>query len=68
VLGAVTHGVNGLFSNDVAPVRMARDLGLGLVNRVKPLKQLFMRHAGGDMGDLPPLMRGQWIMPTQLTD
>ena len=68
VLGAVTHGVDGLFSNDVAPVRMARDLGLGLVNRVKPLKQLFMRHAGGDMGDLPPLMRGQWIMPTQLTD
>ena len=42
---AVTDGMNRLFSNDVAPVRLVRDLGLAAVNRVPPLKRLFMRHA-----------------------
>ena len=33
VLMAVTDGMNRLFSNDIAPVRLARDLGLAAVNR-----------------------------------
>lgn len=53
----MTDGLNRLFSNDIAPVRLARDLGLGVVNRIPPLKKLFMRHAMGDVGDLPRLMR-----------
>jgi 2-octaprenyl-6-methoxyphenol hydroxylase len=56
---AVTDALNRLFSNDVAPVRMARDIGLAAVNQAPPLKKLFMRHAMGRVGDLPRLARGQ---------
>jgi 2-octaprenyl-6-methoxyphenol hydroxylase len=61
VLGAVTDGLTRLFSNDIAPLRIARDLGLGMVNRIGPLKKLFMRHAMGDLGRLPRLLRGETI-------
>jgi 2-octaprenyl-6-methoxyphenol hydroxylase len=56
---AVTDGLNRLFSNDIAPLRLARDLGLAAVNRLPPLKRLFMRHAMGVVGNLPRLIRGQ---------
>ena len=56
---AVTDGLTRLFSNDVPPLRLARDLGLAAVNEVPPLKRFFMRHAMGAVGDLPRLMRGQ---------
>ena len=56
---AVTDALNRLFSNDVAPIRLARDLGLAAVNRSPPLKRLFMRHAMGRVGDLPRLARGE---------
>jgi 2-octaprenyl-6-methoxyphenol hydroxylase len=56
-LVAVTDGLNRLFSNAVAPVALARDLGLGAVERLPPLKRLFMRHAMGTLGRLPRLMR-----------
>ncbi len=56
---AATDGLNRLFSNDVAPVRLARDLGLAAVNRLPPLKRLFMRHARGTVGKLPRLLRGE---------
>ncbi len=59
VLMAVTDGLNRLFSNDIAPIRLARDIGLGLVNRSGPLKKIFMRHAMGNVGDLPRLMQGR---------
>ena len=51
--------LNRLFSNNVAPVRLARDIGLGVVNRIRPLKMLLMRHAMGTVGDMPRLMRGE---------
>jgi 2-octaprenyl-6-methoxyphenol hydroxylase len=54
-----TDGLNRLFTTDLAPVRLARDLGLAVVNRLPPLKQLFMRHAMGLLGDLPRLTRGE---------
>ena len=56
---AVTDGINRLFANDLAPLRFVRELGLGAVNLVPPLKRLFMRHAMGTLGDLPRLMRGE---------
>jgi 2-octaprenyl-6-methoxyphenol hydroxylase len=59
MLIAVTDGLNRLFSNDLAPVQLARDLGLAAVNRVPRLKQLFMRHAMGLTGELPRLARGE---------
>jgi 2-octaprenyl-6-methoxyphenol hydroxylase len=58
-LVAITDGLNRLFGNDLLPLRLARELGLGLVERVGPLKQFFMRHAMGLLGDLPRLMRGE---------
>ena len=56
---AITDGLNRLFGNDLLPLRVARELGLGLVERIAPLKQFFMRHAMGVLGDLPRLMRGE---------
>ncbi|MCU0838330.1 MAG: UbiH/UbiF/VisC/COQ6 family ubiquinone biosynthesis hydroxylase [Rhodospirillales bacterium] len=52
-----TDGLNRLFSNDIPPIRMARDVGLAIVNRLPPVKRVLMRHAMGMIGDLPPLMR-----------
>jgi 2-polyprenyl-6-methoxyphenol 4-hydroxylase len=54
---AMTDGLTRLFSNDITPLRVARDLGLAAVNRMPPLKRVFIRHAMGIVGDLPPLMR-----------
>jgi 2-octaprenyl-6-methoxyphenol hydroxylase len=59
MLLAATDLLNRLFSNDIAPIRLTRDLGLALVNRMPPLKRLFMRHAMGMVGDLPRLIRGE---------
>jgi 2-octaprenyl-6-methoxyphenol hydroxylase len=56
-LTAVTDILNRLFSNDLPPVQVARDLGLFAVNRARPLKKLFMRHAMGDVGERPELLR-----------
>ena len=56
---AVTDGLNRLFSNDLPPVRLARDVGLAAVNRLPPVKRFFMRHAMGLVGDLPRLLRGE---------
>ena len=56
-MGAIMDGLTRLFSNDIKPIRLARDLGLDLVNKTPPLKRLFMRHAMGLMGDLPKMMR-----------
>ncbi|MBV8165385.1 MAG: 2-octaprenyl-6-methoxyphenyl hydroxylase [Alphaproteobacteria bacterium] len=54
-----TDSLNRLFTVDAAPIRLARDLGLAAVNRLPPLKRLFMRHAMGLLGDLPRLARGE---------
>ncbi len=59
---ALTAGFDAfvrLFSNDIAPVRLARDLGVAAVNRLAPLRRAFMHEAGGATGDLPRLLRGQ---------
>jgi 2-octaprenyl-6-methoxyphenol hydroxylase len=58
-LAAGFDGFVRLFSNDLAPVRMARDLGMAAVNRIAPLRKAFMGEAGGATGDLPRLLRGE---------
>lgn len=58
-LVAVTDGINRLFANDLFPVRLAREAGLALVDRVPPVKRFFMRHAMGLIGELPRTMRGE---------
>ena len=44
---AATDALDRLFSTDAAPVRLARDLGIAAVDRIGPLKRLFMRRAMG---------------------
>ena len=58
-LAAVTDGLNRLFSNSLPPIRLARDVGLAVVQRLRPLKRLLMRDAMGVAGDLPRLVRGE---------
>ncbi|HEV7960042.1 MAG TPA: UbiH/UbiF/VisC/COQ6 family ubiquinone biosynthesis hydroxylase [Rhizomicrobium sp.] len=58
-LAASTDALNRLFSNDIAPLRQLRDLGLGVVDAIGPLRRFFMRHAGGDIGKLPRLLKGE---------
>jgi 2-octaprenyl-6-methoxyphenol hydroxylase len=48
-----------LFSNDIAPLRLARNLGMGLVDAIGPVRRFFASHAGGAVGDLPKLLRGE---------
>jgi 2-octaprenyl-6-methoxyphenol hydroxylase len=43
----LTDALDRLFSNDIAPVRLMRDVGLAAVNRITPLKRFFMRTAMG---------------------
>ncbi len=58
-MGLATDGLNRLFSNRSPVLRLARDVGLGLVDRVPNLKRLFIREAAGLIGDLPKLLRGK---------
>ena len=59
VMSFAMDGLNRLFSNEIAPLRVLRDVGIGLVDAVGPARRFFMRHAGGDVGKLPRLMRGE---------
>jgi 2-octaprenyl-6-methoxyphenol hydroxylase len=57
-MAATTDVLNRLFSNDLAPVRMIRDVGLGLVERMPALKRFFIGEAAGGGRGLPKLLRG----------
>ena len=50
------------FSNDVLPVKLLRNLGLGLAERILPVKNKVMRNAMGLEGNLPKLARGERIV------
>ena len=54
---AATDGINRLFSNDIAPIRWARSLGLLGVSKLPQMKRFFMLHAMGLTGDLPRRMQ-----------
>jgi 2-octaprenyl-6-methoxyphenol hydroxylase len=55
----VMDGLNRLFSNDSAPLRILRDLGLGLVDRAPALKRFFVSEAAGATGTVPRLLAGK---------
>ena len=59
LLSVGTDFFNAVFSNDIAPLRAARGLGLALVDKIAPARAFFMRQAGGETGDLPALLRGE---------
>ncbi len=58
-LAAGFDGFVRLFSNDNMLLRVARGAGLAAVNRIGPLRRAFMHEAGGAVGDLPRLLRGE---------
>ncbi|HEX5212969.1 MAG TPA: ubiquinone biosynthesis hydroxylase [Pseudolabrys sp.] len=58
-MGAATDGLNRLFSNSSDVLRLARDLGLGVVERLPALKGVFVREAAGFTGDVPKLLKGE---------
>ncbi|MET0222736.1 MAG: ubiquinone biosynthesis hydroxylase [Tardiphaga sp.] len=58
-MGVATNSLNFLFSNKSTLLRTVRDIGLGLVDRTPPLKELFMRQAAGLTGEVPRLLRGE---------
>lgn len=53
-MGVTTDVLNRLFSNDIGPVRLARDFGLGLVDRMPALKSWFIEQAAGIGGESDP--------------
>ena len=57
-MAAMTHGLNALFSNDIAPIRAARDFGLALVDRTGPAKSALIRTASGIGANGPRLLSG----------
>ena len=58
-MGIATDGLNRLFSNQSDALRLLRDVGLGLVDRLPALKHLFIREAAGLVGEVPKLLRGE---------
>jgi len=58
-MGAATDGLNRLFSNNSDVLRLARDVGLGLVERMPALKRMFIREAAGFTGEVPKLLKGE---------
>jgi 2-octaprenyl-6-methoxyphenol hydroxylase len=58
-MGVATDGLNRLFSNHSDVLRLVRDIGLGVVDRMPGLKDTFIRQAAGISGDTPRLLRGE---------
>lgn len=51
-----------VFSNDHLPLKIFRNAGLGLAQRLSPAKKWVMRYAMGLEGNLPKLARGQSLV------
>jgi 2-octaprenyl-6-methoxyphenol hydroxylase len=54
---ASTDLLNRLFSNNLPGLGLLRRAGMVAVNNMPPVKQYFMRHAMGMIGDLPRMMK-----------
>ena len=61
MMGVATDSLNRLFSNRSDVLRLARDIGLGVVERMPPLKRMFIREAAGFTGDVPKLLKGETL-------
>jgi 2-octaprenyl-6-methoxyphenol hydroxylase len=58
-MGIATDGLNRLFSNRSDALRLLRDTGLGIVDRIPALKSFFIREAAGITGAAPKLLKGE---------
>lgn len=61
LMAMVSDGMNRLFSNDVAAVRAVRDFGLGIVDRLPPLKSAMITRAAGLDRNGPRLLGGMGL-------
>jgi len=59
LMAMATDTLNRLFSNDSAVLRSLRDIGMGVVDRLPPVKTRIIRHAAGVGGPGPRLLRGE---------
>lgn len=50
-------GFKRLFSNQVVPLQLVRNLGLGMVDHAAPIKRMIARQALGTTGELPSLAK-----------
>jgi 2-octaprenyl-6-methoxyphenol hydroxylase len=60
-MAAVTDVLNRLFSNDIAPLRMLRQFGIGVVDRMGWMKRRFISEAAGEAAGQPRLIAGEAI-------
>lgn len=61
-MGITSDLLTRMFSNDITPLRMIRDLGLGLVDRMPTMKRYFINQAAGiPDASGPRLLRGEAI-------
>jgi 2-octaprenyl-6-methoxyphenol hydroxylase len=57
LMAGFTDVLNRLFSNNLASVAVMRDLGIGIVDKIPPLKGFFARQAMGLGGKTPRIVR-----------
>jgi 2-octaprenyl-6-methoxyphenol hydroxylase len=60
-MALATDGLNALFANDNPALRILRDVGLGIVDRLPGLKRRFIDAASGGGDGAPRLLRGEAI-------
>lgn len=60
-MGITTDVLNRVFSNDFTPLRVLRDVGLGVVDRLPILKKYFIKQASGLTNNSPRLLQGKAI-------
>ena len=58
LMAGFTDVLNRLFSNNMQSVALARDLGIGIVDKIPTLKGFFARQAMGIGGTAPKIIRG----------
>lgn len=61
LMAVATDGLNKLFSNNLPPLRVLRDVGLGVVDRLPILKNAFIGHAAAAQSNGPRLLSGRPI-------
>jgi 2-octaprenyl-6-methoxyphenol hydroxylase len=61
MVAAATDSLTRLFGLPGAAPRAVRRFGLGVVERVAPLKRMFMAEARGESGELPKLLTGMTV-------
>ncbi len=58
-IAVTTNGLNSLFSNELFPIRLSRNIGLSAVNKFPTLKKVIMKYARGSLGKKSELSKGK---------